>query len=60
MKKWLPHFRIPSRNELLARSHKGFHTAYFALVYIEGHGLYAITGGLLFLLAVLDFFLHFE
>lgn len=52
--------RIPTRDELLHRSYKGGHTAYFALVYLEGHGLYAVTGGALFLLAVLDWFLHFE
>lgn len=53
-------FRIPSRNELLAKSHKSFHTAYFAAVFVEGHGFYAATGGVLFLLAIVDFFLHYD
>lgn len=56
----LPRLRVPARNELLGKAHKGIHTAYFALVYIEGHGMYAMAGGSLFVLAVLDFFLHYE
>ncbi|CDM57399.1 hypothetical protein [Rhizobium favelukesii] len=59
--KWRkPTLRIPTFNELCRRSHKGFHTAYFAAAAVEGHGLYALTAGSLLALAILDFFLHFE
>ena len=54
------HFRIPAKHEVLHRSYKGAHTSYFMLVFIEGHGMYAMAGGLLFLLSLADFFLHFE
>ena len=53
-------FRIPHRNDLLHRAHNGIHTSYFALVFIEGHGLYAVTGGMLCLLSIANFFLHFS
>lgn len=53
------HFRIPDRNDVLHRAHNGIHTSYFALVFIEGHGLYAVTGGLLCALSIANFFLHF-
>ena len=53
-------FRIPAKHEVLHRSYKGAHTSYFMLVFIEGHGMYAMAGGLLFLLSLADFFLHFE
>lgn len=53
-------FVWPTKTILYERAHKGFHTFYFAAVAVEGHGYYAIAGGSLFLLAVLDFFLHFE
>lgn len=53
-------FVWPTKAILYERAHKGFHTFYFAAVAVEGHGYYAIAGGSLFLLAVLDFFLHFE
>lgn len=53
------HFRIPDRNDVLNRAHNGIHTSYFALVFIEGHGLYAVTGGLLCALSIANFFLHF-
>lgn len=56
----LPRIALPTRNELLAKAHKSVHTAYFALVYIEGHGMYAMAGGSLFVLAIADFFLHYE
>lgn len=56
----LPKWRVPTRNEMLARSHKLIHTSYFGLVYLEGHGLYAAAGGSLFLLAVAEMFLHYE
>jgi len=53
-------FRIPAKHDLLHRSYKAGHTSYFMLVFIEGHGMYAMAGGLLFLLSLADFFLHFE
>lgn len=53
-------FRIPDRNDLLHRAHNGIHTSYFALVFIEGHGLYAVTGGMLCALSIANFFLHFS
>lgn len=53
------HFRIPDRNDLLHRAHNGIHTSYFALVFVEGHGLYAMAGGALCLLSIANFFLHF-
>lgn len=56
----LPQWRVPTRNELLGRAHKTVHTAYFALVFVEGHGLYAMAGGSLFVLAIADFFLHYD
>lgn len=53
-------FRIPEKHEVLHRSYKAGHTSYFALVFFEGHGLYASIGGILALLCIADFFLHFE
>lgn len=53
-------FRVPSVNECLHRSYKGMHSAYFLFVWLEGHGLYAVSGGILLGLSVADFFLHFE
>lgn len=52
-------FRIPERNDVLHRAHNGIHTGYFALVFIEGHGLYAVAGGALCALSIANFFLHF-
>lgn len=54
------HFRIPEKHEMLHHSYKGVHTSYFALVFLEGHGFYAIAGGILFAMCIADFFLHFE
>jgi len=53
-------FKIPNQHEMLARSYKGAHTSYFALVALEGHGFYALAGALLAVLSIADFFLHFE
>lgn len=53
-------FKIPSRNDCLHRSYKGMHSAYFFFVWMEGHGLYAVSGAILLGLSVADFFLHFE
>lgn len=54
------HFKVPAKHEVLHRSYKGAHTSYFMLVFLEGHGFYAIAGGLLCVLSIADFFLHFE
>lgn len=53
-------FTIPTKHDLLHSSYKGGHTTYFLAVFIEGHGFYALTGGFLFALCILDFFIHFE
>lgn len=36
------------------------HAAYFALVFIEGHGFYAITAGLLFGLSIIGSIFHWS
>ena len=46
--------------QLLAKGHRGIHSLYFLAVAIEGHGFYAMAGGVLAVLAVLNVFLHFE
>lgn len=52
--------RMPMRNELLHKSHTGIHSVYFGLVFLEGHGLYAFTGGVLCMLTILNWFLHYD
>ena len=47
-------------HQLLAKGHRGIHSLYFMAVAIEGHGYYAMCGGVLAVLAVLNVFLHFE
>lgn len=47
-------------HQLLHEGHKGVHAIYFGAVGIEGHGYYAICGGILCILAVLNIFLKFE
>lgn len=56
----LPRFHIPTKIELMGHSYKVGHTSYFAFVFLEGHGYYALIGGFLFVLSVLDVFFHFE
>ena len=55
-----PHFRVPSRQDIMQRAHKGVHTAYFGAVFYEAHGMYAAMGGVLFVFAVVDWFFHID
>lgn len=38
----------------------GTHALYFGAVFVEGHGVYAMAGGMLLLLTVANWFFHFE
>lgn len=54
------HFAVPKihdRRHLIHWLHDHLHTAYFAGVYIEGHGVYAKVAGILFLLAIAAVFI---
>lgn len=47
-------------HQLLAKGHRGIHSLYFMAVAVEGHGYYAMCGGVLAILSVLNVFLHFD
>lgn len=42
------------------RAEHGLHLVYFAAVWMEGHGIYSMAGGGLFLLFGLNLLLHFD
>lgn len=52
--------RVPSIDDGLRHTTHGLHSVYFGSVALEGHGLYAMAGGGLLLLGVVNYFLHFE
>jgi hypothetical protein len=56
----VPTFRIPSKQVILGRFSHCVHVTYFGAVALEGHGIYATAGGLMCILVILNFFLHFE
>lgn len=41
-------------------SHEGLHFAYFALAFVEGHGLYAYVAGSLFVVTIVQSCLYGE
>lgn len=54
------HIKVPHVTKKTAG--KGFelvHVGYFSAVFVEAHGLYAIMGGAMALLVVLNWFFHF-
>jgi hypothetical protein len=53
-------FKVPSRNAVLHHVEHGMHSVYFGAVALEGHGLYATAGGILFVLVILNYFFHYD
>ena len=49
--------RCPKARKLFHACHGATHLVYFAAVYVEGHGLYAATGGALLILGVVGIFM---
>jgi hypothetical protein len=49
-----------SSTSILHHVFHGMHGVYFGAVFLEAHGFYAITGGAMLVLLVLNYFLHFD
>lgn len=54
-----PHIHVDGRR-IYRRTQHLAHLTYFALVFIEGHTVYAYTAGCLFIIGGLGMFLHEE
>lgn len=53
-------FRLPHHTDTLRHTSHGIHLTYFGAAFIEGHGLYAIIAGVLVVVGIANYFLHFE
>lgn len=53
-------FKMPDRNRTLHHVEHGMHSVYFGAVALEGHGIYAMAGGILFLLVIANYFFHYD
>lgn len=52
--------RWPDRNHVLHHTFHGMHGVYFGSVFLQGHGVYAIAGGIMVVLIGLNYVLHFD
>jgi len=52
--------RVPHVRDTLRHGSHAIHCSYFGAVWWEAHGLYAAMGGVLLVLGVLNYFVHFE
>jgi hypothetical protein len=52
-------FHKPSAHKLGAHAYVGGHLGYFISVAFEGHGYYALFGGFMFVMVLLNCFFHF-